>query len=118
MYGDDLWKVIGALLVLNVFVFIAMPLWLAEYDIVVSPKPIEVLEQQSLLSQISSLESDNARLRAEITSYPPEPINYSGTIVAVCMLAAIVSCFGILCWTNLKEKKLKILQEVKGGKKK
>ena len=118
MYGDDLWKVIGALLVLNLFLFITFPLFLAEYDIVVSPKPVEVLEQQSLLAQISSLEKDNEDLRVELASYPPKPINYSGTIVAVCMLATAVCVFGILCWTNLKETKLKILQETKGGKKK
>ena len=81
MYGDEMWKIIAVLLAFNVFLFIAMPLFLAGYDIIISPKPVVVLEQQSLQAQISSLESDNVDLRAKIAGYPPKPVNYSGTIV-------------------------------------
>lgn len=118
MYHDDLWKAIGALLFLNVFLFIAMPLLLADYDIVISPKPVEVLEQQGLLAQISSLEKDNADLREVIEAYPPEPVNYSSAITFLGFYAVLICVVFLIYQTNLKEKELKILQETKGGKKK
>ena len=118
MYFEDFGKIIFLFLILNTFALLASPFIFANYDIVISPKPVEVLEQQDLLARINSLETDNENLQTELETYPPKPINYTSSITFITIIVALVGVLGLLYWRDLKEKELKILQETKGGKKK
>lgn len=118
MYFDDSFKFVAVLFVLTTIVLFSSPFLFANYDIVISPKPVEFLEQQDLLKRISSLESDNADLLEVIEAYPPEPVNYSSAIVFLGFCAVLISIVYLLYWSNLKEKELKILAESKEDSKK
>lgn len=116
MYFDDFGKIVFLFFVLNIVFLLASPFIFANYDIIISPKPVEIFEQEDLLAKISSLESDNENLREVIEAYPPEPINYSPAIIYLGFCAVLICVIYFLYQRDLKEKELKILQEQKEKK--
>ena len=114
MYFNDVEKILATFLILLTISLMASPFFFENYEIVVSQKPVEVLEQEDLLARISSLESDNEDLIAKIAVYPPEPVNYSGPIIFLGFCAVMISLIFLLYWNNLREKELKILQDATG----
>lgn len=114
MYFEDFGKIILLFLFFSTVALVVLSFIFANYDIAISPKPVEVLEQQELLTKISSLESDNEDLLEVIEAYPPEPINYSSAIVFLGFCAVLICVVYLVYQKDLKEKELKILQETKG----